>query len=767
MKTSFKANRKRRIMACVLFILAFAFCGPAIAEEPAGDALLEMLPADCLVCVRINNLQGSIGQLDQYLAGASPVPVSLSMMATMQMAGVFGDPMLTGVNMQGTFAMAVHKLPGEESKELFAVFLVPLTDDQAFMKENKFLTPDPSGVFILAAPDSPLGELAVLPMAGQKYIAISQATSRDELLSFGKLIKDKKSSLAGKLDTETLKKAAAEPVWAYGDIAGLSQLYNEEIEEGLTEATESMAELSDTPFGKFQPHLKAILKFAKKAMAEADRLTVSVRPSAQLTSAEIEFKAKAGSEIAQMLVRDPMISDGVTLAGWLDEPAGAHVLGKFHKNCMRKLYYMYIDTLATVPEANLKPEDVDKVKSLISRGMRLMGDDVAYSFSYIAGKPPFELAEVVAVKDGAAFRKLFEESQTLPEVFTWGKMQYKPGIETYKNIPIDTLSLEMPWPDMPGQDPNLMAQTMGKSLEYYSACGTDKLFISAGPKAMEKLKAMIDRSDKPAGQATGDIATVLKTLGAGDKADMVVAVNIIRLVKGMSSMTNQMTAQFGQTMPDFWKDVDATTTSCLAMSSYLGDGSARLKFAMPKEHLAEVAKNFMQIQQKQMAYYQEKSAQMQQQPPTSPQAVPEAEPLTTLVGKAAPEMKMKDLSGKEISLSALKGKAVMLDFWATWCPPCKKQAPDIAELRKLYKEDQLAIIGVSDEPAEMLKKFSDENGINYTVVSWQAELPAPFDRVQAIPTAFFIDAEGIIRDVKSGYHDLDTLKAAVEKIVKK
>ncbi len=763
MKTGFKMVRKRVSAVFVLFVLAFCFCSPAIAEEPAGDALLEMLPADCLVCVRVNNFQASLGQLDQYLAGASPVPVSLSMLATMQMAGVFGDPMLTGLNMQGTFAMAVQKLPGEESKELFAVFLVPLSDGQTFMKENKFLTPDPNGVFILAAPNAPMGELAVLPFAERKFIAVSQAASRKELLDFGRLIKEKKGSLAGKLDSAVAKKAGAEPAWAYCNLAALSELYNDEIEEGLAKATESMAKLSDTFFGKFQPHIKAMLKFSQKAMAESDRLTISLNPSAQLMTAEVEFAAKADTEIAQMLVRDASISDGFSLAGWLDEPAGVCALAKLNKSSLRKFYYVYIDMLAAQPEANLKPEDVDKVKSLISRAMRASGDEIAYSFSYVAGKPPFELAEVATVKDGAAVRKLIEESMTLSDVFMWKAMKYKPGVETYKTLPIDSLSIEMPWPDMPGQDPNMMAQAMGKNFEYYYAYGPDKFFMSAGPAAKEKLKAMIDRSGQPAAAASGDIAIALKTLPDAGKADMVTAVNIIRLVKGLSSMTNQMTAQFGQTMPDFWKDIDTTTTSCLAMGGYMGNGSAKCVIAMPKEHLAEVIRIFMQVQQKQMEYYRQQNAQRQQ---GSSAAQEQEEPLAVLIGKTTPEMKMKDISGKEISLAGLKGKAVMLDFWATWCPPCRQQVPDIIELRKLYKEDRLAIIGVSSEPADKIKEFADKNGINYAVVSWEQELPDPFDQVKAIPTTFFIDADGVIRDVKSGYHDPNTVKVAVEKILK-
>lgn len=126
------------------------------------------------------------------------------------------------------------------------------------------------------------------------------------------------------------------------------------------------------------------------------------------------------------------------------------------------------------------------------------------------------------------------------------------------------------------------------------------------------------------------------------------------------------------------------------------------------------------------------------------------------IGKASPDFNVTDLNGKEIKLSDLKGKRVILDFWATWCPPCKKEIPHFIKLRSETDPNQLVIIGISSEPNEILKKFVSENKINYSIASSE-NLPPPYDNIMSIPTTFFIDRNGIIKNILSGYHDFDVL----------
>lgn len=126
-------------------------------------------------------------------------------------------------------------------------------------------------------------------------------------------------------------------------------------------------------------------------------------------------------------------------------------------------------------------------------------------------------------------------------------------------------------------------------------------------------------------------------------------------------------------------------------------------------------------------------------------------------GVAAPELSLTTLDGKTILLSDLKGKRVVLDFWATWCPPCVMEIPHFIQLRSDISEDDLVIIGISEEDAETLKAFAARQRVNYPIVSADS-LPAPFDNVMTVPTTFFIDRNGIIQEIAVGYHTLSQLK---------
>ena len=123
----------------------------------------------------------------------------------------------------------------------------------------------------------------------------------------------------------------------------------------------------------------------------------------------------------------------------------------------------------------------------------------------------------------------------------------------------------------------------------------------------------------------------------------------------------------------------------------------------------------------------------------------------------APDFSLADLDGNTIPLQQMKGKVVLLNFWGTWCGPCRKEIPDFINLSKKYKKDGLEIVGITltSGPPENIKAFADKWGINYklltdikgnetqTITALYGQ--ATGKRITGIPTTFIIDREGVIQ----------------------
>jgi thiol-disulfide isomerase/thioredoxin len=135
-----------------------------------------------------------------------------------------------------------------------------------------------------------------------------------------------------------------------------------------------------------------------------------------------------------------------------------------------------------------------------------------------------------------------------------------------------------------------------------------------------------------------------------------------------------------------------------------------------------------------------------------------------LAGKLAPELSGTDLEGNPVSIAALRGKTVLLDFWASWCPPCRQDAPALQKLHQRYGGKELAIIGISvSEERKIVDKFLKDHPAGYpTVLSTESSLPRPY-QVGAIPMYIIIDENGMVQAAAQGDQGFRDLRNMLKK----
>ncbi|MHC1738949.1 MAG: TlpA family protein disulfide reductase [Ignavibacteriaceae bacterium] len=131
----------------------------------------------------------------------------------------------------------------------------------------------------------------------------------------------------------------------------------------------------------------------------------------------------------------------------------------------------------------------------------------------------------------------------------------------------------------------------------------------------------------------------------------------------------------------------------------------------------------------------------------------------------APEFSLVSVDGKTVKLSDFKGKIVIVDFWATWCPPCRKGIPDLIAIQKEFPND-VVVIGVSldRETKSDVPSFVKNYGINYPIVYGDGKVDRSFGGIEAIPTAFVIDKKGNIVDKHIGLVSKSTYVDLIKKI---
>lgn len=151
-----------------------------------------------------------------------------------------------------------------------------------------------------------------------------------------------------------------------------------------------------------------------------------------------------------------------------------------------------------------------------------------------------------------------------------------------------------------------------------------------------------------------------------------------------------------------------------------------------------------------------------------------------LTGKPAPDFSLQDLQGRQVSLDSYRGKAVMINFWATWCTPCQIETPWLIELRNKYAAQGFEVLGVDsqgddvtpkdktawDKDKAEIEKFVEQKKVPYPVLLGGDGISKPYGGVEDLPTSFFVNRNGVVVAAEMGLSSKSDLEADIQKALK-
>jgi cytochrome c biogenesis protein CcmG/thiol:disulfide interchange protein DsbE len=145
-----------------------------------------------------------------------------------------------------------------------------------------------------------------------------------------------------------------------------------------------------------------------------------------------------------------------------------------------------------------------------------------------------------------------------------------------------------------------------------------------------------------------------------------------------------------------------------------------------------------------------------------------SKPKVTASGNLAPDFTLTDLDGRKLTLSDYKGKVVLLDFWATWCTPCRAEIPHFVEMQNKYGPQGFQVVGISmDDDAKPVREFYQQYKLNYPVAIGDDKLADKFGGVFGLPINFIIDQEGRIHSRHAGATDVTVFDHEISELLDK
>jgi hypothetical protein len=607
-------------------LVLFIFAVIVSAQSPANNELLKMIPAKSLFCVRVNNFDYTLNQIDQFLAGVSPMPMGVSMMVRMHLANLLGSPQLNGLNTNGSFALFGEAMPGQTTQtntipNIFVGILAPISDYKQFIEGNPNCgQADEKGISKITINGAP----ALLFAKAGNYVLVSWANEYDNLAAMVKEISATNASgLSGTLSAAEVKQTQTEPIWAYGNIQQVSQTFGPIISAKLEEIKKAATSMNANQPGMAPAAIQNILNvefgILETLMKETKSVSVAINPKPDVLNITKTVSAVPGTDMAKMFTADGVPQQENMLLTYLPDGAVANFGAIINTPFWKMFNNASIDLFASMAGGDISAEKIKEMKNLAAQAADAVAGPATYSIAIEANnKPPFAFKYVIAVKDQKKFNQVIEKAMDL--MSSGGIMDFYKGfglqtsfsvknnVDNYKGVSIDSATLTMKAVDANSPQTQMITSMYGEGFNYRWGIA-DGLFVCAvGSNVESTIHELIDQV-KAGGQEqmSSEMKAAISLLPEIKKADFFVTINVLRLIKMATAM-----------VPIPILPMEIQTKSNIVVAGNAADGRMVVNIAVPKQHLTEIMATFMAMQQQQ--------PQQQPQTETKSNSIPEQKP---------------------------------------------------------------------------------------------------------------------------------------------
>lgn len=592
-------SRKRVVLIPAILLLVFA-AGSGVAAAQTNDNSLRMVPSESLFCVRINNLDTALGQVDMFLS--SVMPLNVSMQVKGQLGQLLGSSNAAGVNTSGSFTV-FGPLPGAGDPTQIGI-LVPVSNYEQFVSSNANVSAaNASGVSTLGLQGRPM---ASVTQVGD-YALMTPANGTANLSQAKQALSASTRGLAGALDSAELERATSSPVWAYGNVQLAGRMFGPMIQAQLAQAKtmfEGMEAQGQPQMASAKGAIDMYSAIIDSVLKESRYVSLALEPSASKISAGLVLASVPGTAMADMLQAAPTKPEN-NLMGYLGNDAAIYFSGSMKTPFWLKANEASLNMLPMLTGATVSQEDLDAFKKLTLESTSAFAGPIAGSMSADPqGKPPFQIQYVAATTDPAMFYQVLGQASKMMSSGPIADLYASMGIkftldverdaETYKGVPITTMKFDMTPTDANSPEAAVLDTLYGNGFNVRIAATDGLLAYVLAEDSDPIIHELIDKIKAGApGSGPAQMQTGMQLIPGSDKADFFVTYNLLQVAKLGLSM-NPMP------LPIPMPNVPSQSQTGMAIAGNVANGKIMVDVALPPQQVSQMIQWVTAMQMQQM-----------------------------------------------------------------------------------------------------------------------------------------------------------------------